>query len=111
MLGAGVTGFYMTRLMLMTWFTDQRWKDDVHPHESPRVMTIPLIVLAALSVFGGVLLINDWIVEFLAPVVGGPIHEEPPIPAWAVSTIVVVIVAAGVSIAWLLIGRKPVPRV
>src|SRR5690348_1484007 len=41
--GAGVTGFYMTRLMLMTFFGDKRWRDDVHPHESPRVMTIPLI--------------------------------------------------------------------
>ena len=41
---------------------------DAHPHESPPVMTIPLMVLAALSVFGGVLLINDWIVDWLEPV-------------------------------------------
>ena len=45
----------MTRLMLMTFFTDQRWggdKSDVHPHESPAVMTVPLIVLgAALAAF------------------------------------------------------------
>ena len=53
LLGAGVTGFYMTRLMLMTFFTEKRWEKDVHPHESPKVMTIPLIVLAALSVLGG----------------------------------------------------------
>ena len=56
LLGAGITGFYMTRLMLMTFFTDKRWEKGVHPHESPKVMTIPLIVLAALSVLGGVLL-------------------------------------------------------
>ena len=68
MLGAGITGFYMTRLMLMTFFTEKRWEKDVHPHESPQVMTIPLIVLAALSVLGGVMLLGDWIVEFLAPV-------------------------------------------
>src|SRR6478735_1875537 len=61
MLGAGVTGFYMTRLMLMTFFTHKRWADEVHPHESPKVMTVPLIVLAALSVFGGVMLIGNWI--------------------------------------------------
>ena len=48
MIGAGITGFYMTRLMLMTFFTDKRWAEDVHPHESPKVMTIPLMVLAAL---------------------------------------------------------------
>ena len=53
LLGAGVTGFYMTRLMLMTFFSKERWEDDVHPHESPKVMTVPLIVLAALSVLGG----------------------------------------------------------
>ncbi len=70
LLGAGVTGFYMTRLMLMTFFTEKRWEKDVHPHESPSVMTVPLIVLAALSVLGGVLLLGDWIVDFLAPVTG-----------------------------------------
>ena len=48
MIGAGITGFYMTRLMFMTFFSQKRWADDVHPHESPKVMTIPLIVLAAL---------------------------------------------------------------
>src|SRR6478736_8210750 len=58
LLGAGVTGFYMTRMMLMTFFTSKRWEKDVHPHESPKVMTIPLIVLAALSVLGGVMLIG-----------------------------------------------------
>ena len=44
----------MTRLMLMTFFAEKRWEKDVHPHESPKVMTVPLIVLAALSVLGGV---------------------------------------------------------
>ena len=56
LLGAGITGFYMTRLMLMTFFTDNRWEKDVHPHESPKVMTIPLIVLAALSLLGGLMI-------------------------------------------------------
>ena len=49
LLGAGVTGFYMTRLMLMTFFGKERWEKDVHPHESPKVMTIPLIVLRRAS--------------------------------------------------------------
>ena len=68
LIGAGVTGFYMTRLMLMTFFTKERWEEGVHPHESPKVMTVPLIVLAALSVLGGLLLLNDWIVD--VPVAG-----------------------------------------
>ena len=55
LLGAGITAFYMTRLMLMTFFAEKRWEQGVHPHESPQVMTVPLIVLAALSVLGGLL--------------------------------------------------------
>ena len=52
-LGAGLTAFYMTRLMLMTFFGRARWEDGVHPHESPPVMTVPMIVLAVGSVFSG----------------------------------------------------------
>jgi NADH-quinone oxidoreductase subunit L len=110
-LGAGITGFYMTRLMLMTWFTKKRWVDGVHPHESPKVMTIPLIVLAALSALGGLMLIGDWIVSFLAPVVGEPVHEEPPLPALVTSLIILAVVAMGVALAWLLVGKREVPAV
>ncbi len=110
LLGAGVTGFYMTRLMLLTFFTDKRWEPDLHPHESPKVMTIPLIVLAALSVLAGALLLNDWIVDFLAPVTGAAPHEAPPLPALVISILAVVVVAVGVALAWVLVGRKEVPR-
>ncbi len=111
LLGAGITGFYMTRLMLMTYFTDKRWEKGVHPHESPKVMTIPLIVLAALSVFGGVMLLGDWIVTFLAPVVGEEPHVDPPIPALAITGLALLVVAVGVTTAWFLVGRRDVPRV
>ena len=109
-LGAGITGFYMTRLMLMTFFGEKRWEDGVHPHESPKVMTIPLIVLAALSALGGLMLLNDWIVDFLEPVTGTAVHVEPPIPAWSVSVLVLAVVAVGVAIAWFLVGKRDVPR-
>lgn len=109
-IGAGITGFYMTRLMLMTFFTEKRWGKDVHPHESPKVMTVPLIVLGALSVLGGVMIVNDWIVTFLEPITGVPEHHEPPLPAIVVSMIVVLVVAVGVALAWFLIGRREVPR-
>jgi NADH-quinone oxidoreductase subunit L len=109
-LGAGITGFYMTRLMLMTFFTDKRWAEGAHPHESPKVMTMPLIVLAALSVLGGLMLLNDWIVDFLAPVTGTPEHAEPPIDAIWVTVLVLVVVACGVGVAWLLVGKREVPR-
>ena len=109
-LGAGITGFYMTRVVLMTFFTQKRWEEGVHPHESPKVMTIPLIVLAALSALGGLMLLNDWIVDFLAPVTGTAEHAEPPIPAAAVSVLVLAVVAVGVAAAWFLVGRREVSR-
>lgn len=108
LLGAGITGFYMTRLMLMTFFTEKRWKEDVHPHESPSVMTFPLIVLAALSALAGVLLLGDWIVDWLTPVVGHAEHHEPPIPALAVTGLAVLVVAVGVATAWFLVGRREI---
>jgi NADH-quinone oxidoreductase subunit L len=111
LLGAGITGFYMTRLMLMTFFTEKRWEKDVHPHESPKVMTIPLIVLAALSVLGGLMLMGNWIVEFLAPVVGTAPHHEPPLAPIVVTLLAVAVVAVGVTLAWFLVGKRDVPRV
>ena len=110
MLGAGITGFYMTRLMLMTFFSQKRWAEGVHPHESPRVMTGPLVVLAALSVLGGVMLIGNWIADFLEPVTGHALEENPALPAVVSSLIVVVIVAVGVALAWYFFQRQEVPR-
>jgi NADH-quinone oxidoreductase subunit L len=111
LLGAGITGFYMTRLMLMTFFGEKRWEKGVHPHESPKVMTIPLIVLAALSVVGGVMLLGDWIVEFLAPVVGEAEHHELAVAPWVLTVIITSVVAVGVALAWFLVGKPEVPRV
>jgi NADH-quinone oxidoreductase subunit L len=73
-------------------------------------MTVPLIVLAALSVLGGVLLAGDWIVDWLSPVVGEHAHEDPPIAPLLLTLVVVLTVAAGVAIAWFTIGRTEVPR-
>jgi NADH-quinone oxidoreductase subunit L len=109
-LGAGITGFYMTRLMLLTFFTKKRWEKGVHPHESPAVMTVPLIVLAALSVLGGVMIAGDWIVDFLSPVTGTAPHEEPPLPALVISLIVVVVVGVGAGLAWFFVQKRDVPR-
>ncbi|MGZ4446171.1 MAG: NADH-quinone oxidoreductase subunit L [Nocardioides sp.] len=110
LLGAGVTGFYMTRLMLLTFFTSRRWEKGVHPHESPKVMTVPLMVLAALSVLGGLMLAGGWIQDFLAPVVGTPPEEHAPLPAIVVSLLAVLVVAVGVALAWFLVGKREVPR-
>ena len=109
LLGAGITAFYMTRLMLLTFFTEKRWREDVHPHESPAVMTFPLIVLGALSALGGVLLLGGWIEHWLAPVVGEPVHHEPPLPIIVITLITLAVVAAGVAAAWFLVGKREVP--
>ncbi|MHC4607159.1 MAG: proton-conducting transporter transmembrane domain-containing protein, partial [Planctomycetota bacterium] len=61
---AGLTAFYMTRLVFLTFFGKPRWeKKEGHgePHESPRIMTIPLIILAILSIFGGLIAVGSWL--------------------------------------------------
>jgi len=111
LLGAGLTAFYMTRLMLMTFFTDKRWEKDVHPHESPKVMTYPLVALAALSMLGGFLLLGNWIVDFLSPVTGHAEHEALAVQPIVITLIVTLVVLVGVVSALLLVGRNDVPRV
>ncbi len=109
LVGAGITAFYMTRVMLMTYFGRKRWLDDVHPHESPAVMTMPLVALAALSALGGLLLLSGWIVEWLAPVVGEEVHPALQVSATVLSAVILLVVVVGVAIAWLTVGRNEVP--
>ena len=72
-------------------------------------MTGPLVALAALSALGGLLLLNDWIVDWLSPVVGSPPEESLPLPAAVLSILILVLVVVGVAIAWLTVGRHEVP--
>lgn len=108
LLGAGVTAFYMTRLMIMTFLSEKRWREEIHPHESPRVMTWPLIGLAALSAVGGVLLLGDWIVDWLEPVVGHAEHHELAVPAIVLTVIITAVVALGVAGAVVFYRREPI---
>ncbi|ANP48798.1 NADH-quinone oxidoreductase subunit L [Streptomyces griseochromogenes] len=116
LLGAAITAFYMTRVMLMTFFGEKRWQPDEHgnephPHESPKVMTIPMVVLAVGSVFaGGLFSIGDRFLKWLEPVTG---HSEgnSPLSAVAVTGATTVCLLIGVGIAWAQYGRKPVPAV
>ena len=107
LIGAGITAFYMTRLMLMTFFGEKRWQPGVHPHESPKVMTIPLIILAALSIVSGIVM-NFWIQEWLAPAVGNHPHELSLVPT-PVGWMTMAVVALGVVAAWLVFGRGSIP--
>jgi NADH-quinone oxidoreductase subunit L len=110
LIGAGITAFYMTRLMLMTFMGERRWRDEAHPHESPPVMTVPLVILAILSAAGGLLFfVGGGIVEWLAPVVGEE-HHEPPIPVLALTALTIVVVLAGVLVAWRMYGTRRIPQ-
>lgn len=120
LLGAGLTAFYMTRLMIMTFFGEKRWENlkteddkDFHPHESPAVMTIPMIILAVGSVGAGAFFaLGDRFAEWLTPSVG-PLQEAPHhvIPHALVPWLTVALSVVGVALAWLFVGRKPVPVV
>ncbi|GAA3802691.1 NADH-quinone oxidoreductase subunit L [Streptomyces phyllanthi] len=133
LLGAAITAFYMTRVMLMTFFGEERWKSrptaspeepsaepaaehhgahaEPHPHESPKVMTIPMIVLAVGSVFGGAFFsIGDRFVHWLEPVTGHT-HGHPPVSALTVTVATVTVMVLGVGLAYLQYGRRPVPVV
>jgi len=109
--GAGITAFYMTRVMVMTFLGERRWAPDAKPHEAPPSMTGPMIALAVGSVFsGGLLAIGGTLTDFLAPVVGTAPEHHGPLPAWAVTVVVLVVVLIGVGIAWNRYGRAPVPE-
>jgi NADH-quinone oxidoreductase subunit L len=128
-IGAAITAFYMSRVMMMTWYGKRRWESDAqsgephetteplageaghqefHPHESPAVMTWPLILLAVGSVGAGAFLILGQRFEnFLGPVTGVPPTAHG---IWSLPGIVtLVLVVAGVGLAWAMYGRVPVP--
>ncbi|MEV0007405.1 NADH-quinone oxidoreductase subunit L [Streptomyces sp. NPDC047973] len=116
LLGAAITAFYMTRVMLMTFFGEKRWQPDAeghepHPHESPKSMTIPMIVLAFGSVFaGGFFSVGDRFLHWLEPVTGHD-HGHAPVSATTVTAATMVVLVIGVAIAWAMYGRRPVPAV
>jgi NADH-quinone oxidoreductase subunit L len=125
-IGAGVTAIYMTRMLLMTFFGTARWEEQVppgrretpetdtpghspHPHESPSVMTVPLIILAVGAAGAGAfLIVNGRLADFLAPVVGTAPSSGVFSTPGLVSLAMVII---GAAIAWAVYGRSEVPAV
>lgn len=110
LIAAGVTAFYMSRLFFMTFMGKRRWTDDVHPHESPLTMTIPMIVLAFGSVFlGAILGATSGLQHWLEPVVGK--HEEghAVIGEYPLIAATFVLMVIGVALAWKMYWRDDVP--
>jgi NADH-quinone oxidoreductase subunit L len=89
----------MTRVFMLTFWGEKRWLDGVHPHESPRVMTVPLILLGAGSLVGGLLYLSHWITGWLEPVTGHAEHAELPMPEGWMMPLVLAVVASGVALA------------
>ncbi|WP_344099997.1 NADH-quinone oxidoreductase subunit L [Myceligenerans crystallogenes] len=112
LLGAGITAFYMTRLMTMTFWGRPRWTEpEYHPHESPALMVWPQVILAVGSIaLGGVLAFGDIFTTWLEPSVGHAEHHAPvlPVPVLMAATIAVVLVGAFVGYAMY---RRNVPAV
>ena len=101
LLGAAITAFYMTRVMVLTFTSKERWEDDQHPHESPLLMWLPMAVLAIGSVTTGFLFTRGHaLVNWLSPVVGEHAEGEKVLlqPA-VVSGLALVAVLIGVAIA------------
>jgi NADH-quinone oxidoreductase subunit L len=112
--GAGLTAFYMTRVMILTFTGTKRWDDDAHPHESPILMWLPMAVLAIGSVVSGYLFTRgDALVHWLEPVVAAHEHGEHTylLPPIVVSGLALTMVLIGVSIAVMMYVRRPVENV
>ena len=111
LLGAAITAFYMTRVMLMTFFGKKRWDAQAHPHESPWLMTVPMILLSIGSITTGFIFSNgDRLKNFLAPVVDKEHHEHEThlLEPIVVTGLAMSAVAIGISFAFAKYGRKAI---
>ncbi|MGA1609887.1 MAG: NADH-quinone oxidoreductase subunit L [Candidatus Nanopelagicaceae bacterium] len=101
LLGAVITAFYMTRVFMMTFLGKKRWADDAHPHESPFLMWMPMVILSIGSVASGFLLYSGKRLEYwLKPVVDKKDHvHEEFIAHSTVTALALTAVAIGVAIA------------
>jgi NADH-quinone oxidoreductase subunit L len=105
-LGAGLTAFYMTRLFVLTFHGPKRWTEGQHPHESPPVMTIPLILLAIGSAVAGALMVTT-VPDWLNPVFQGvevPEHE-PVLNSVVITGLALVFTLLGAGLAWSIFQR------
>ena len=109
LLGAGITAFYMSRLFFMTFHGRARWTEGQHPHESPWLMTVPMIILAVGSAFLGLFLaVGNRFSHWLEPVTGHVEHHEPVLAVPVIMAATLVLVALGALLAWWMYVRQDV---
>jgi NADH-quinone oxidoreductase subunit L len=129
LLTALLTAYYMTRQVIMVFYGEAKWKDhakdhgahgDFEPHESPKIMLFPLIVLAGLSVVGGAMQLPfskklHFLEHWLAPVVEE--SEANISKTWAYENkyvllaVAILIAATGIAAAFAVYGKKKVKAV
>jgi NADH-quinone oxidoreductase subunit L len=100
LIGAAITAFYMTRVMILTFTSPKRWDDNQHPHESPALMWIPMAILAIGSVISGYLLYRGKAFKhWLEPLFEKHGEHTELLPPIVVSGLALTMVAIGVAIA------------
>jgi NADH-quinone oxidoreductase subunit L len=100
LIGAAITAFYMTRVMILTFTSPKRWEDNQHPHESPALMWIPMAILAIGSVISGYLLYRGKAFKhWLEPLFEKHGEHTELLPPIVVSGLALTMVAIGVAIA------------
>jgi NADH-quinone oxidoreductase subunit L len=113
LLGAGITAFYMTRVMILTFTGTKRWDEDAHPHESPWLMWLPMAILAIGSVSSGFLLTRgDALENWLHPLFShSEEYQKHLLEPIVVSGLALTMVAIGVAIAFFKYSRQEVAAV
>jgi NADH-quinone oxidoreductase subunit L len=124
-----LTAYYMTRQVIMVFYGEAKWKDhakdhgahgDFEPHESPKIMLFPLVVLAVLSVVGGAMQLPfskklHFLEHWLAPVVEE--SEASISKTWAYENkyvllaVAVIVAVTGIAAAFAVYGKKKVKAV
>ena len=100
LLGAAITAFYMTRVMILTFTSPKRWDDNQHPHESPILMWLPMVILAIGSVVSGFLLSRgETLKHWLEPLFEEHGEHTELLPPIVVSGLALLMVAIGVALA------------
>ncbi len=113
LIGAAITAFYMTRVMILTFMGSKRWDDDAHPHESPWLMWLPMAILAIGSVSSGYLLSRgDALENWLHPLFShNEEYQKHLLEPIVVSAMALTMVAIGVAIAFFKYARQEVASV
>ncbi|MCF6278320.1 MAG: hypothetical protein L3J16_06195, partial [Anaerolineales bacterium] len=107
-IAAFLTAFYMGRQIWMVFFGKERTKVADHAQESPRVMTVPLMVLAALAVFGGTLNLPFDGFHNLGHWLGYTLGEAESLPFdLGVAGVSTLLALLAIFLSWLIYGRKP----